>query len=198
MRNEYTYLMRWIYVFKNANMRVWWFEHTCAMMRKHIFNNIKIRVWWNEYAYLIMGKYGFDNVRIRARWIGPLRLAGCKLGISWLDVDILRSVCNVFILCMLRVRKTKVWFLACKKGVFALQKYGFWFLNVMLLQIVRTHFVVECGYFAECSPYYSNSLAALWQTVSSRRGPIYRACISVNVHKMGDRSACVVIWIYVF
>ena len=85
--------------------------------------------------------------------------------------------------------RVKVWFLACKKGVFALQKYGFWFLNVMLLQIVHPHFVVECGYFAECSPYYSNSLAALWQTVSSRRGAIYRARISVNAHKMGDRSA---------
>jgi len=52
--------------------------------------------------------------------------------------------------------------LACKKGVFALQKYGFCFLNVMLLQIVRTHFVVECGYFAGCLPHYSNSPAALF------------------------------------
>ena len=52
-------------------------------------------------------------------------------------------------------------FLHCKKWVFALQKYGFCFLNVMLLQIGRTHFVVECGYFAECLPYYSNSAAAL-------------------------------------
>ena len=30
----------------------------------------------------------------------------------------------------------KVWFLACKKGVFTLQKYGFCFLNVGLLQFV--------------------------------------------------------------
>ena len=29
----------------------------------------------------------------------------------------------------------KVWFLPCKKWVFALQKYGFCFLNVTLLQI---------------------------------------------------------------
>jgi len=57
--------------------------------------------------------------------------------------------------------RVKAWFLACKKGVFALQKYGFCFLNVMLLQIGRTHFVVECGYFAECSPYYFNLLATL-------------------------------------
>jgi len=52
-------------------------------------------------------------------------------------------------------------FLHAKNHTFALQKYGFCFLNVMLLQIGRTHFVVECGYFAECLPYYSNSPAAL-------------------------------------
>ena len=66
--------------------------------------------------------------------------------------------CGVFATCSFCVRyvfvkqkygfcRVKVWFLACKKGGFALQKYGFCFLNVMLLQIVRTHFVVECGKF---------------------------------------------------
>ena len=57
--------------------------------------------------------------------------------------------------------RVKVWFLACKKGVFALQKYGFCFLNVMLLQIGRTHFVGECEYLTEYLPHYSNSPAAL-------------------------------------
>ena len=31
-------------------------------------------------------------------------------------------------------------------------------------------FVGECGYFAECSPHYSNPLVALWQGTSSCRG----------------------------
>ena len=70
-------------------------------------------------------------------------------------------VCYIFAKQKYGFCRVKVWFLACKKGVFALQKYGFCFLNVMLLQIGRTHFVVECGYFAECLPYYSNSPAAL-------------------------------------
>ena len=39
---------------------------------------------------------------------------------------------------------------------------------------------VEC--FAECSPRN-------WQTVSSCRGPIYRARIYVNTHEMGDEYA---------
>ena len=37
-----------------------------------------------------------------------------------------RSVRNVFILCMLHVRKTKVWFLPCKSMVFGVQKGGFY------------------------------------------------------------------------
>ena len=54
-----------------------------------------------------------------------------------------RNVCNVFVFCMLHIRITKVWFLSCKKGVFELQKYGFCFLNVALLQSV-------CHAFAIC------------------------------------------------
>ena len=43
------------------------------------------------------------------------------------------NVRNVFILCMLHIRRTKVWFLACKSMVFGVQKVGFcvakvWFL----------------------------------------------------------------------
>jgi len=84
------------------------------------------------------------------------------VGVSWLNVYILRSVrwafrgCwlgihGMFATCSLSVRYifamqkygfcvAKVWFLAYKKGVFALQKYGFCFLNVMLLQIGRNVF----------------------------------------------------------
>ena len=36
-----------------------------------------------------------------------------------------RNVRNVFVICVLHIRRVKVWFLACKKGVFTLQKYGF-------------------------------------------------------------------------
>ena len=48
-----------------------------------------------------------------------------------------RNVRNVFVICVLHIRHAKVWFLRCKKVVFALQKYGFCFLNVVLLQFVR-------------------------------------------------------------
>ena len=44
-----------------------------------------------------------------------------------------RSVRNVFILCTLRVRKTKVWFLPCKSMVFGVQKGGFCIAKVWFL-----------------------------------------------------------------
>ena len=44
-----------------------------------------------------------------------------------------RNVRNVFILCMLHTRKTKVWFLACKSMVFGVQKVGFCIAKVWFL-----------------------------------------------------------------
>ena len=70
------------------------------------------------------------------------------------------NVRNVFVFCMLHIRITKVWFLTCKKGVFELQKYGFCFLNVALLQFVRR-------VFAECPPHCCNLFATYPQSVSS-------------------------------
>jgi len=58
--------------------------------------------------------------------------------------------------------------LHCKKGVFTLQKYGFCFLNVVLLQFVW-------NVMAICQQHFGNPSATFWQTVSSCRGPIYRA-----------------------
>ena len=55
--------------------------------------------------------------------------------------------------------------------------------------VFRSYFVGVCGYFTVCLLGYHNPLVTLWQTVSSRRGPIYRARISVNAHKMGNRNA---------
>ena len=69
-----------------------------------------------------------------------------------------RNVCNVFVFCMLHIRITKVWFLRCKSMVFELQKYGFCFLNVALLQFVRHAFV-------ECSQHCCKLFATLLQSV---------------------------------
>ena len=37
-----------------------------------------------------------------------------------------RNVRNVFVICVLHIRRAKVWFLACKNPLFTLQKPPFW------------------------------------------------------------------------
>ena len=45
-----------------------------------------------------------------------------------------RNVRNVFVICVLHIRRVKVWFLRCKSMVFGVQKGGFYFLASALLQ----------------------------------------------------------------
>ena len=83
-----------------------------------------------------------------------------------------RNVRNVFVICVLHIRRVKVWFLRHKSMVFGVQKGGFYIAKVWFL-------FFECCVVAICSQCYSNPSATFWQTVSSRRGPIYRARESV-------------------
>ena len=46
--------------------------------------------------------------------------------------------------------------------------------------------------------HFGRPSAAFWQSVSSRRGPIYRARIYENTHEMADGYVRVVKWIYIF
>ena len=64
----------------------------------------------------------------------------------------------------------------CKNGVFTLRKYGFCFLNVVLLQSV------------------SNIIGRLLAAV----GQIYCARISEYTHKMTNENTCSVKWIHVY
>ncbi|WP_276638330.1 hypothetical protein [Prevotella pallens] len=55
-----------------------------------------------------------------------------------------------------------------------------------------------CTPFRGCSPHFRKPSAAKWQSVSSRRGPIYRARIYVYTHKMTNGNVCVMMWKCVF
>ena len=110
-----------------------------------------------------------------------------------------RNVRNVFVICVLHIRRAKVWFSRCKSMVFGVQKGGFCIAKVWFL-------FFECCVVAICLECYHNPFAAKWQSVrnvlairqqcfgnsfaalsqsvSSRRGPIYRARIYENTHKM--------------
>ena len=57
--------------------------------------------------------------------------------------------------------------------------------------------MVQKGGFCEWALRYCKPFAVLLQTVSSRRGPIYRARIYVNTHVMGNGNVRVVMWICV-
>ena len=76
-------------------------------------------------------------------------------------------------------------YLRCKSMVFVVQKYGFCSVKVWCFVGVRV-------YIAICSQRYCRPSAALLQSVSSCRGPIYRARIYVNTHVMGRENACAV------
>ena len=57
----------------------------------------------------------------------------------------------------------------------------FVFVLFVLWQFVVGILVICCGHFGNLS-------AMFWQSVSSRRGPIYRARIYENTHKMGEEN----------
>jgi len=82
---------------------------------------------------------------------------------------------------MLHIRRVKVWFLRCKSMVFGVQKGGFCIAKVWFL-------FFECCVVAICLECYHNPFAMFWQSVSSRRGPIYRARIYECTHKMEEEN----------
>ena len=83
-----------------------------------------------------------------------------------------RNVRNVFVICVLHIRRAKVWFLRYKSMVFVVQKGGFYIAKVWFL-------FFECWVVAICLECYGNPSATFWQSVSSRRGPIYCARIYI-------------------
>ena len=70
------------------------------------------------------------------------------------------NVRNVFAICVLHIRRVKVWFLRCKSMVFGMQKGGFCIAKVWFL-------FFECCVVAICLECYHNPFAAKWQSVSN-------------------------------
>ena len=59
-----------------------------------------------------------------------------------------RNVRNVFILCVLHIRRVKVWFLRCKSMVFGVQKGGFYIAKTPFLKCEKPdkeHGTTKCG-----------------------------------------------------
>ena len=79
----------------------------------------------------------------------PLRLTECFVGVCGMFATHFvggrciinnpfrmhsRNVRNVFVICVLHIRRVKVWFLRCKSMVFGVQKGGFYIAKVWFLQ----------------------------------------------------------------
>ena len=71
-----------------------------------------------------------------------------------------RNVRNVFVICVLHIRRAKVWFLHHKSMVFGVQKGGFCVAKVWFL-------FFECWVVAICLECYGNLSATFWQSVRS-------------------------------
>ena len=125
-----------------------------------------MRVRWNGNTYLMTWICVFDNVRIRARWIGPYAwrnvrtpFRGCSpryrrpfaaVGSRFIVPAYTysprirnpfempsRNVRNMFILCVLHIRRAKVWFLRHKSMVFGVPKTPFLHCKNPLFEIPK-------------------------------------------------------------
>ena len=69
------------------------------------------------------------------------------------------NVRNVFVICVLHIRRVKVWFLRCKSMVFGVQKVGFCIAKVWFLFFKRVFFVLQ--YTIPC-PRNTHKMALRW------------------------------------
>ena len=90
-----------------------------------------------------------------------------------------RNIRNVFVICVLHIRRVKVWFLRCKSMVFGVQKGGFCIAKVWFL-------FFEWCVVAICSQCYRNLFAMFWQSVSNIFA-IRSQCFGNPSAAVGDR-----------
>ena len=103
-------------------------------------------------------RYRSSSAAVGARFIAPAYTYSPRIRNSF-EIHSC-NVRNVFVICVLHIRRVKVWFLACKKGVFGMQEVGFCIAKVWFL-------FFECCVVAICLECYHNPFVMFWQTVRS-------------------------------
>ncbi|WP_315315220.1 hypothetical protein [Prevotella pallens] len=58
------------------------------------------------------------------------------------------NVRNVFVICVLHIRRVKVWFLRCKSMVFGVQKLPFWLTKTTFLTCKKVGFCIFVKYIS--------------------------------------------------
>ena len=148
--------------------------NTYAVKWIHVYNNVEMRIWWNGYVYLFMSEYGRDESAptpggvFRGYFVGECWVfTECFVVISWMFVALLtiRSQRNGRLLaavgadlscpCIrarhtfvkrwgtfaIRLKHIHVMFATCSLSVcyiFAVQKYGFCVVKVWFL-VCKNH-----------------------------------------------------------
>ena len=137
-----------------------------------VFYNVKMRVWWNGYVYLIMSGYGRDESSPTPDGVFATYFVDGRCIINNPFRMPSRNVRNVLVICVLHIRYAKrgfcvakVWFLACKKGVFTLQKPPFWNARYQTKNTEQRNVVlyIRCIAIAFwCWIWWKQGAVALW------------------------------------
>ena len=154
MANGNAYSMKWMYIFNNVKTRVWWNGYMYLIMSGY-GRDESVPYAWRSVSWLfrgwMLGVYGvfrgyFMGVRciinnpFAAKWQAVSSRRGRFIGAVYTCSPHIRktlghicipfethlcNVRNVFVICVLHIRRVKVCFLRCKSMVFSMQKPHF-------------------------------------------------------------------------
>ena len=97
-----------------------------------------------------------------------------------------RNVRNVFAICVLHIRRVKVWFLRCKSMVFALQKYGFWRAKRGFLHCKSMVFALQKGGFY----FLASALLQCYDILAAFYSVYFSVAITILVFPRCVRFVC--------
>ena len=115
--------------------------------------DLETHIWLCEYVYLVMQGYGRDESAPTPGGMFVTNFVGERNIINKPFRMPSRNVRNVFVICVLHIRRVKVWFLRCKSMVFGVQKGGFCIAKVWFLQCKKGVFVIQGVFYLKCIVY---------------------------------------------
>ena len=147
MTNGNTCAVKWIHVYNNVEMRIRWNGYVYLFMSEYGRDESAPTPGGVFRGYFV-GVRCIINNPFAAKWQA---VSSCR---GWFIVPVytcsphirktlghicnpfethLCNVRNVFVICVLHIRRVKVWFLRCKSMVFGVQKGGFCIAKVWFL-----------------------------------------------------------------
>ena len=107
--------------------KVWFLFFECCVVAicLECYHNPFVMFWQSVSNVLAIRQQHYRNpsAAVGARFIAPAYTYSPRIRNSFRMHS--RNVRNVFVICVLHIRRVKVWFLRCKSMVFGVQKGGF-------------------------------------------------------------------------